>query len=191
MQTFFKDIANRIEEAVKKDVKGILKEIGEEKVYGIALVTDSDCITLYLALNTYENMKKRDAKYIEMFHDNLPNEQIRNVKDGKTSFVKWVPDEWGYSDGQNSELSKISGLLYDKEESNSDEYAKHNDLFFEAVASAFKNLIEANVFGENMEGVTYFISMTDDDRAIAIENASAKLLNPENVYNDFLNRTWM
>lgn len=188
MEVFFKDLANQIEEAVKKAVKEILKEIGEEKIYAAALVTDSDCITLYLALNTYEYMKKKDEKYIEMLHDDLSEEKIKSVREGRASLTKWIPDEWGYSDGRDSELVKISELLYAKEESNPEEYAKHIDLFFEAVTSAFKNLIELNIFGEASEEITYFISMTDDERTPEIENYSAKLLNSENVYKDFLNR---
>ena len=189
MEVFFKELVNQIEEAVKKAVKEILKETGEEKIYAAALVTDSDCITLYLALNTYEYMKKRDEEYIEMLHDNLSEEKIKNVREGKASLTKWIPDEWGYSDGRDSELVKISELLYAKEESNPEEYEKHIDLFFETVTSAFKNLIELKIFGEASEEITYFISMTDDERTPEIENYSAKLLNSENVYKDFLNRT--
>ena len=59
MEAFFKEIGMKIREAVKEDVKKILKEVGDEQIYAAALVTDSDCITLYVALNTYEYMKKR------------------------------------------------------------------------------------------------------------------------------------
>lgn len=188
MEAFFRELANQIEEGVKKAVKEILKETGGEKIYAAALVTDSDCITLYLALNTYEYMKKRDEKYIEMLQDDLSEEKIKNVREGRDSLTKWIPDEWGYSDGRDSELVKISELLYAKEESDPEEYEKHIDLFFETVTSAFKNLIELKIFGEDSEKITYFISMSDDERTPEIENYSAKLLNSENVYKDFLNR---
>ena len=56
--SFFKNLEHNIEQAVKKDMKKILKETGNEKIYAVALVTDSDCITLYLAVNTYEFMEK-------------------------------------------------------------------------------------------------------------------------------------
>lgn len=59
MELLFKDLGDQIQEAVKKDVRKILKEVGDEQIYAVALVTDSDCITLYLALNTYEYMKKQ------------------------------------------------------------------------------------------------------------------------------------
>ncbi len=188
IKAFFNNLAGKIEQAVKKDMEQIWKEIGEEKIYAVALVTDSDCITLFLALNTYEYMRKKDAEYLEMLHDYLSEEDIKNVKEGTASLTKWTPDEWGYSDGKNSQLVKISKLLYDKEEANSKEYEKHTALFFESVTSAFKNLIAEKTFGDNSDEITYFISMSDDERIYEIEDFSAKLLNSESVCQAFLKR---
>ncbi|MEY8330485.1 DUF4303 domain-containing protein [Lachnospiraceae bacterium 48-33] len=187
--SFFKNLEHNIEQAVKKDMKKILKETGNEKIYAVALVADSDCITLYLAVNTYEFMEKHDKEYlIDM---DLSEEDIKNLKEGSASLTQWLPDEWGYSDDDNSELAKISELLYENSESDEyddKEYEENQKLFFETVTSAFKHLIEEKVFGEYSEKITYFISMSDDDRAEAIENNSAKLLNSPNIYETFLNR---
>lgn len=189
METFFKELSAKIEQAVKTDMQEIQKEIGDEKIYAAALVTDSDCVTLFLAVNTYEYMRKKDAEYIELMHDDLSEEDIKNVKEGIGSLTKWVPDEWGYSDGKNSQLVEISKLLFDKEGANSKDYEENTALFFEAVTSAFKNLIAANVFGDSADEITYFISMSDDERTPEIEDYSAKLLNPESVYQAFSNST--
>lgn len=189
MELFFKELGNKIQKAVKKDMKKILKEVGEEKIYTVALVTDSDCITLYLALNTNEYMKEADEENIEILQDDLSEEDIKNVREGVISLTKWIPDEWGYSDGKNSELNKISKLLYKKEKSNPEEYERYTKLFFETVISAFKQLIESKTFGENTEEITYFVSISDDENTYEIENYSAKLLNSKNVYEEFLNRT--
>lgn len=188
MKSFFNNLAKKIEQAVKMDMEQIRKEIGEEKIYAVALVTDSDCITLFLALNTYEYMRNRDVEYLEMLRNYLSEEDIKNVKEGTASLTKWTPDEWGYSDGKNSQLVEINKLLYDKENENSNEYERHNALFFEAVTSAFKNLIAAKTFGNNSDEITYFISMSDDERAYEIEDFSAKMLNSESVYQAFLKR---
>lgn len=188
VELFFEDLSKRIVTAVKKDMERIIKEVGEEKIYSVALVTDSDCITLYLALNTYEYMKKRDEQYVKILKGKIAEEKIASVKNGTSSFTKWIPDEWGYSDGNNSELNKISKLLYEKEEKNSGEYEKNIDLFFEAVTTAFKQLIEEKTFGKDCEEITYFISMSDDERTSDIEDYSAKLLNSENVCKTFLKR---
>lgn len=189
MNLFFKNLKYKIEQAVKKDMQKILKETGNEKIYAVALVTDSDCITLYLAVNTYEFMEKNDKEYsIDM---DLSEEDIKNLKEGSASLTQWIPDEWGYSDDNNSELVKISKLLYENIESedfDDEEYEENQKLFLETVTSAFKHLIEEKVFGKYSEQITYFISMSDDDRAEEIENDSARLLNPSNIYETFLNR---
>lgn len=185
MELFFKELGEKIEQAVEKDVKKILKKIGKEKIYSVALVTDSDCITLFLAINTYEYMKKEDARNLKENSDWYSKEEIEKIKDGSISLSKWIPDEWGYSDGKHSELNKVSKLLFEKEAADSEEYAKHKDLFFETVTSAFKHLIEAKVFGENSDEITYFISMSDDERTPDLQDYSAKLLNSESVYEKF------
>ena len=182
MELFFKDLGYKIEQAIKKDVQKILKEIGDERIYSVALVTDSDCITLFLAINTYEYLEKEDKKQMKSFYS---EEEVNKIREHSISLSKWIPDEWGYSDGKDSELVEISKLLYEKEVSNSEEYEKHIDLFLETVTSAFKHLIESKIFGENSEEITYFISMSDDDRAPEIQDYSAKVLCSENVYKRF------
>lgn len=82
MKSFFEKISTEIENAVKKDINKILKEIGKERVCAIAFFTDSDCITLYLAINTYEYMNKKDHEYIELLQDKLSEEYIKKVKEG-------------------------------------------------------------------------------------------------------------
>lgn len=68
-------------------------------------------------------------EYLELLHGDLSDKDIKSVKEGTASLTKWSPDEWGYSNGKNSQLAEISKLLYDKEEENSEEYEKHSALF--------------------------------------------------------------
>lgn len=58
MKDFFESIDPKLYKAIKKDMKHILKRIGSEKIYSIALVTDEDCISVYLAANTFEFLRK-------------------------------------------------------------------------------------------------------------------------------------
>lgn len=70
-------------------------------------------------------------------------------------------------------MSKVSQMLFTKEEENSAEYAENTALFFEAVTDAWKALIADKVFGEKAE---------------TIENYFASLLNGQAVYEAFLKR---
>lgn len=190
MELFFKNLGYKIEQAVKKDVQRILTEIGDERIYSVALVTDSDCITLFLAINTYEYMEKEDKKQMEELSEGgYSEEEIKDISKHSISLTKWIPDEWGYSDGKNSELVEISKLLFEKGISNPKEYEKHTDLFLETVTLAFQHVIESKIFGERSEEITYFISMSDDDRTPEIEDHSAQLLSSENVYKKFHEET--
>ncbi len=188
MKQFFDEIRLGVIKAVKQDVKKILNQIGKEQIYGAALVTDSDCITLYFAVNTYEKMREKDLKYMNMFQAHLTEEQIEGLKNGTISMTKWVPAEWAYSDGRESELNNISKLLYQKEEANSAEYSENTALFFEAVTEAWRMLITDKIFGEKTEDITYFVSMSDDNRSETIENYSASQLNRQELYEAFLKR---
>lgn len=188
MEKIYDKISKKLYKAIKKDTKRVLKEMEDEKLYSVALVTDSDCITLFMALNTYEYLETADEDYIEVVKDDLSEEDLKKIDDEEVCLTKWLPDEWGYSDGENSELVKISQLLSKRESTNPDEYAKHKSLFFDTVISVFKKLIEEEIFGENSEEITYFISTTDGDYIYELENYSAKLLNSEERYEQFLNR---
>lgn len=188
MKQFFENLESKIYDAVKNDIKPILKEIGDERIYAVALVTDSDCITLYLALNTYEYMKKRDEECIEEFKDELSEEAIEMVREGSRYITKWDYEEWGYSDGKNSELTKVSEVLFKQEASNSEEYGEHQEEFFKAVTYAFRRVVDEKIFGKDSDKITYFISISDDERTTELENESVQTLNPEEVYEIFLER---
>ena len=193
MKEFFENLKNKIYEAVKTDIKPILKEVGDERIYAVALVTDSDCTTLYLALNTYEYMKQRDEEFIERykeeFKDEVSEEAIKMVREGRRYITKWDYEEWGYSDGKNSQLAKVSEVLFKQEELNSEEYGEHQEEFFKAVTSAFKRIVDEKILGKDSDKITYFISISDDERTPEIEDESAKALNSEDISQVFLERT--
>ena len=173
MEAFYQKLTKQIVEAVTAEMGKILQETGEEQIYTAALVTDSDCITLFLAVNTLE--------YLE-------------TNSGLESEDKWLPDEWGYSDDPGGPLEKISRSLYEYDEAlgggdNVDEKREaHHRMFFEAVISALEQLKEQKAFGENTENVTCFFSMSDDERAEELENRSAERLNPPDLFEAFLKR---
>ena len=198
MEPFFSDLQPAIERAVRNAMENIRREIGKEHLYGAALVTDSDCITLFLAVNTEEALAKRDRtdrtpERLAQLRRYWPGELVDQVAGGSFSLNRFVPDEWGYSDGTDSELNQISQRLYDQEEALSDTdgddydevHEQFQEQFLETVALAFETLRAEGVFGPE---VLCFISMSDDDRTPDIEDASAQRLNTPEQYAQF--RTW-
>ena len=173
MDQFYKDLVEKIRYAAEKDIQKIMGETGGEKIYAAALVTDSDCVTLFLAVNTLEYLKDNG---------------------GLESEDRWLPDEWGYSDESGSELSKLSRLLFEHDRAISsdgytdEEWEQNRRQFFEAAVAAFVRLKAGNVFGEQTKEVTCFVSISDDDRAEDGENWSAQLLNTPELASAFVDR---
>jgi hypothetical protein len=199
LEIFFKEIGEKIKEGIKNHYPIMRKRFENEKPYAVVFETDSECMTLSLIVNTYEHLEKTDAKY--------------GHGDGDTT--KWFPGEWGYWDDPiNSGLSEISDELYKKLKSiwdiahgqvkkqalditNEQEFElaeplieeyRFTEHFLETVTVVFLELIQSNVFCFDTDEVTYFISMSDDDRAEEIENNSARVLNSKAVYEKFLKR---
>ncbi len=199
MEQFFLDLRPAIVKAVRRDMEKIRQEIGNEHLYSAALVTDSDCITLFLAVNTEEALAKRDQKErkpkrLAELRKYWSEELVSQVADGSFSLNRYIPDEWAYSDGKDSELNQISQRLYDQEETLSnapdDVYDEVHEQFqeqlLEMVTLAFETLRTEGVFGPE---VLCFVSMSDDERTPEIEDASAQRLNTPEQYEQFQNWT--
>ena len=160
---FWQNVAAMIRDAVAADLREILGRIDDERIYTVALVTDRYCCSLFLAVNTLEYLESEDEE---------PDDEC-----------KWHPDEWGYSDGHDSELVKLSKTLWEN----------HNTLpgeafFFNAMISAMKQVKDSGIFGERTEEITWFISISDNDDAENLEDSSAMTLNSPELAASFLNR---
>ena len=187
-KNFFADIENKVYDAMKKDVESILKMVGHEELYAMALVTDEDCVSLYFAANTLEKAREKDQKYAEMLKARLKEEEVKAVKDGTKSFVKWIPDEWAYSIGKNSPFTEISKTLLKQDERNAEEYAKNKPMFFECLTTAMKKFAEENKARNGFGNITYFITLCDGDGIEEFKDLSAKQINSPEVYERFMKR---
>jgi hypothetical protein len=197
MEQFFLALQPVIENGVRRAMEKIRQGIGKEHIYSAALVTDSDCITLFLAVNTEEALAKRDkkdrtSKRLADLRKYWPKELVDQVADGSFSLSRYVPDEWSYSDGTDSELNQVSQQLYSQEEALSDldddtddVHERFQELLLETAACAFEKLRAEAVFGPE---VLCFVSMSDDERTPEIEDVSAQRLNTPEQYEQF--QTW-
>ncbi len=184
MNKFLKTLGNDIEKAIKDDAKRVIKETGKEHIYAVALVLDSDCISVYMAVNTNEYLKTADREYFEMFKEDLPEDEIIKYESGKAIFTKWIPDEWGYSDGDKSKLNKISRKLAKMEEKSPEEYESHKDEIINIIINSFDKVIGSSCFDN--ESVTFFVSMADDEQGSDLELDSSKKLNSDVLHNIFI-----
>lgn len=160
---FYQGLAETIREASTKDIREILNQTADENIYTVALVTDSNCCSLFLAVNTVE--------------------YLNNETDGLDE-CKWHPDEWCYSDGHGSELVKLSASLWENYSNFPGE-----KFFFNALIYAMKQIKESGIFKDRADEITFFVSISDDEGADNIEDLSAKQLNSPTLAAAFLNRT--
>lgn len=163
LDPFWQVVAEKIRNAVSKDLLEIIDRTGDEHIYTVALVTDRDCCSLFLAVNTLEYLENEDEE-----------------SDDES---RWHPDEWGYSDGHDSDLVKLSKSLWEN----------HNTLpgesfFFNTMIAAMKQVKDSGIFGECTEEITFFISISDDEDAENLEDSSAMMLNSSKLASVFLNR---
>ena len=199
MEQSFVDLQPAIEKAVRHAMEKLRREIGKEHIYSAALVTDSDCITLFLAVNTEEALARRDEEErtperLAELREYWPEELVDQVADGSFSLNRYLPDEWGYSDGSDSELNQVSRQLYDQEatlaNTDADTYDEiqepFQEQFLETVALAFETLRAEGIFASE---TLCFISMSNDDRTPDIEDGSAQRLNTPEQYEQF--QTWV
>ena len=160
---YWQDVAAKISDAVAADLREIIGRIDDERIYTAALVTDRYCCSLFLAVNTLEYLQSEDEE---------PDDES-----------KWHPDEWGYSDGHGSELVKLSKSLWENHATLPGEA-----FFFSAMISAMAQVKGSGIFGEGTEEITFFISISDDEDAENLEDASAMTLNSPELAAAFLNR---
>ena len=100
--------------------------------------------------------------------------------------TKWIPAEWGYSNNkiQESEISKIVPILFEKSIcfDAEEEFDKYQIMSFGMMEKVLKQTIELGVFGEYSDKITFFNSISDDERIERIEKYSAKTLNSNELY---------
>ena len=137
--------------------------------------------------------KDRTPERLAELRQYWSDEVVDQVADGSFSLNRYALDEWGYSDGSGSELNQVSQQLCNQEETLSDVdddiydevHERFQELLVETAARVFEKLRAEGVFGPE---IVCFISMSDDDRTLEIEDASAQWLNTPEQYEVF--QTW-
>ncbi|QQP14558.1 DUF4303 domain-containing protein [Lysinibacillus agricola] len=67
-------------------------------------------------------------------------------------------------------------------------FDKFEEKLHTTMISVLDNLHNEKVFCKNKDDITVFILMSDDERTEEVENYSARSLNSEKVYKEFLKR---
>ncbi len=172
MAEFYEVLVKELEKALIKELWEIRRAAGDEKIYAAALLTDEDCTSVSLYVNTLEHL--------------TPGENVTDEE------LKWKITDWGYSDrmnGRKSLLLKSCQMLLNHDKKDHDEHLRTRDVFIETAASAFRRAILKHPLTADPDDVTYYISVSGSDKAKRLENFTSKMLNSKAVYKEFFKRT--
>lgn len=174
MSNFLNEFEERFRAGFSEDFKSILEEVKNEKVYSCAFGTDSDFVTLFLAVNTEESLAKH-----------IINMKAQGLCDSKEdeNYYRWGFCEYQYGDATH--LNHISKFLYATEN-----VLDHKDEMIKIMAKVVNETDDAlfNQFGQSKEDIIFFVSMTDDDMAEELEDQSVIQMTNAKLVDGFLHR---
>ncbi|MGG4400973.1 DUF4303 domain-containing protein [Paenibacillus amylolyticus] len=174
MDRFLNKFENQFRAGFLSDLEQTLSKVQDEKVYACAFGTDSDWVTLFLAVNTEESLAG---------HISSMNEQELCDSEQDEIYYRWCCSEYQY--GEDTHFNHISRLLYATED-----VQKYKDEIIRIIAKVVNETAD-DVFaryGQTKADITFFVSLTDDDLAEEIENQSVHHMTLLSLASKFLKR---
>ncbi|WP_322090134.1 DUF4303 domain-containing protein [Burkholderia cenocepacia] len=176
----FPGFAQEIADAARVTYRALLAAHPDEHFYAFALYTDSGAMTVVPAANTEEGLKR-------------VREQMEIGDDEDAPEFTWATGEWAYEAAESDSFNPLCKKLADTVLGSNFPEAKF-DVFFEELQSdmieALRLLDQEGLFGTGAERekITLFVTISDDDGSVDLENKSAKELNPPPVFDRFIKR---
>ncbi|WP_340028502.1 DUF4303 domain-containing protein [Paenibacillus sp. FSL H7-0940] len=174
MDRFFNKFEDQFRAGFLSDLEQTLAKVQHEKVYACVFGTDSDWITLFMAVNTEESLTRHITNMKEQGLCDSEQDEI---------YYRWGCSEYQY--GEDTHFNHISRLLYATED-----VQKYKDEIIRIIAKVV-NETTGDVFaryGQAKADITFFVSLTDDDLAEEIENQSVHLMTVPSLASKFLKR---
>lgn len=176
----FPDFAREIADAARVTYRALLAAHPDEHFYAFALYTDSGAMTVVPAANTEEGLKR-------------VREQMEIGDDEDAPEFTWATGEWAYEAAESDSFDPLCKKLADNVLGPKFDEAKFAAYFKELqrdMIEALRLLDEEGLFGkgEERDKITLFVTISDDDEAVPLENESAKVLNPATVFDRFIKR---
>ncbi|EAU1471539.1 DUF4303 domain-containing protein [Salmonella enterica] len=166
------DFQTEVLDAAKKAFSLLRERHPNEHFYAYSLYTDSSAMTIVPAANTIEYL------------DGILDEESEN----ELSYYKWTTAEWGYEAIGGEYFKNVCRII--RNDHHQEEYLSHFNKICNDMMLVLQQLDKDGFFGvgNEREKVTLFITISDDDRSLNIENKSASILNSHDIYINFLSR---
>ncbi|MDT3330714.1 DUF4303 domain-containing protein [Microbacterium aquilitoris] len=167
------DVRRALREATVAAFDETIETLTGERVYAVALTTDDGAMSAGLCITTVEHYESKRSQADAAGDLASP---------GYDAYLRWDTAEWRDELAGWEHFSPISRLLEDSSDDADGWFEEHIDALIAALAHLRAERAEA------LAGVTLFVSVTDSDETEAIENRSARELNPPELSGRFLSR---
>ena len=176
----FPDFAREIRDAARETYRALLAKHPDERFYAFALYTDSGAMTVVPAANSEEGLQR-------------VRKQMGIGDDERAPEFTWSTGEWVYESAEADAFNPLCKRLAETVLSPSFRAAEFGRFFNELqgdMIEALRRLDQEGFFGvgAERERITLFVTISDDDGAEELENASAKALNPPSIFERFIKR---
>lgn len=164
--------------AARASFSHLLARHGEEVFYAFALYTDEDCWTVLPAANSLEQFQARV-------------EAERTTDPQQLAADRWSTAEWAYECFAAEPFDVICEQLRDHcgaLPNDPSEFSAFKAAVHEAMIAALKVLDDSGFFAKHRDSAVLFITSSDGEEAEALEDRSARLLNPPGIYEAFRRR---
>ncbi|WP_091020913.1 DUF4303 domain-containing protein [Paenibacillus amylolyticus] len=174
MDRFLNEFEEQFLAGFRPELEQTLAKVEHEKAYACVFGTDSDWVTLFMAVNTEESLARHISSMKEQGLCDSEEDEI---------YYRWGCSEYQY--GEDTHFNHISRLLYATEE-----VQKYKDEIIRIIAKVVNETTD-DVFtryGQTKADITFFVSLTDDDLAEEIENQSVHQMTVPGLVSTFLKR---
>lgn len=171
-------LAQDILAAARTAFSTLLAQHDNETFYAFALYTDEDCYTVVPAANSLEQYQAKIAK-------------TGDTDPAQLAYYKWASAEWAYESFAADPFDAICERLRHACDAVSDDEAAFSAFkadVHHAMIDALQRLDDTGFFGERRHTCVLFITSSDYDEAVAMEDRSASMLNPPEIQAAFQKR---
>jgi len=171
------NLTDKIIDAAKHTFSMLIQEYPSETLYAFILYTDEACYTVLPAANSVQIYNKR------IMEESADDKQDR-------TFYRWTSAEWGYEAVYDEKFLPICERLSQLSEKMSEcgKFLVFKQQVHQCMANALKYMDKEGFFGKRRADLILYISSSNYDEAILMEDKSAQYLNPADKYQVFLKR---
>lgn len=174
---YWAELTERIIVASRVSFSDLIQQRKGESFYAFILYTDADCYTVLPSANSIEKHKEKIAR-----------EGAEGPKE--LAGYKWSIGEWAYESWKAEAFDAVCEDLSEASQSacEAGAFAEFRQQVHASMIKALASLDEEGFFGSIRSGIVIFVSSSDYDESIELENRSALMLNSPDVYEKFLKR---